>query len=225
MKPYYSDDYVQLFLGDCREILPHVSWDAMVCDPPYGVDLGFHAGASENRAGYLVKAGYSSYDDSPARFESEIVPAITEAIGQSKRALVFAAGHNAWLLPRPSALGGVYVPAGLGRHRWGFNCFHVALLYGSMPGLEKGARPSVMRSNAGAEANGHPCPKPIEWMTWAVDYASATSDTVLDPFAGSGTTLRAAKDLGRKAIGIEICEKYCEIAARRCSQEVLDLTT
>ncbi len=223
MKPYFQDSAVTIYHGDCREIMPALLWDTLICDPPYGVDLGFHAGASEHRAGYLVKAGYSVYDDSPQRFESEIVPVIVDAVAKSRSGLVFAAAHNAWLLPRPDALGGVYVPAGLGRHRWGFNCFHVALLYGSMPGLENGARPSVIRSNAGAEVNGHPCPKPIEWMAWAVDYASAIPDVVFDPFCGSGTTLRAAKDLGRRAIGIEIEERYCEIAARRCAQEVLEL--
>jgi site-specific DNA-methyltransferase (adenine-specific) len=69
----------------------------------------------------------------------------------------------------------------------------------------------------------HPCPKPVTFMRWVVERCTASADTVLDPFMGSGTTLRAAKDLGRRAIGIEIEERYCEIAARRLAQEVLPL--
>ena len=70
--------------------------------------------------------------------------------------------------------------------------------------------------------NGHPAEKPIEGMTWLIKNGG-DAQLILDPFMGSGTTLRAAKDLRRKAIGIEIEEKYCEIAVRRLQQEVLPL--
>ena len=70
-----------------------------------------------------------------------------------------------------------------------------------------------------SEGKSHPTQKPLPLMQWCVAF---TSGTVLDPFMGSGTTLRAAKDLGRKAIGVEIEERYCEIAAQRLSQQVLD---
>jgi site-specific DNA-methyltransferase (adenine-specific) len=69
----------------------------------------------------------------------------------------------------------------------------------------------------------HPTQKPLETASFPILYSTDPGDTVLDPFMGSGTTLRAAKDIGRRAIGIEIEERFCEIAAKRCAQEVLDL--
>lgn len=69
----------------------------------------------------------------------------------------------------------------------------------------------------------HPSPKPEQVMRRLVEVVTTAGQTVLDPFMGSGTTLRAAKDLGRRAIGIELEERYCEIAAKRCAQEVLAL--
>ena len=67
----------------------------------------------------------------------------------------------------------------------------------------------------------HPTQKPVALLKWCIERLPSSDHTILDPFAGSGTTLRAAKDLGRKAIGIEIEEKYCRIAANRLRQEVL----
>ncbi|KKK62925.1 hypothetical protein LCGC14_2999480, partial [marine sediment metagenome] len=65
----------------------------------------------------------------------------------------------------------------------------------------------------------HPSPRRLQHVNWLVRFFG--EESILDPFAGAGTTLRAAKDLGRKAIGIEIEEKYCEIAAKRLGQEML----
>jgi len=103
---------------------------------------------------------------------------------------------------------------------------HPILYYGKDPFLQdgKGGRPNSLRDEQpNREVIDHPCPKPIKWMRWAVSRASREGETILDPFMGSGTTLRAAKDLGRKAIGIELSERYCEIAVRRLQQSVLPL--
>jgi site-specific DNA-methyltransferase (adenine-specific) len=89
-------------------------------------------------------------------------------------------------------------------------------------GVKNGGQ-DAMAFNIGREAKyDHPSQKPYPFMTWLVQRLSDEGHTILDPFMGSGTTLRAAKDLRRKAIGIEIEEKYCEIAAKRLEQEVFD---
>lgn len=224
MTPYYDEAGVTIYHGDCREVLPTLRADALVVDPPYGVNLGNHGGANDGRADHvLVKGAYATYDDTPENFEAIVVPAITTALSKVERGIVFSAGHMMWSLPRPSAVGGVFLPAAVGRCAWGYNSFAHALLYGKAPDLHKGARPTGYASTAIAETNGHPCPKPLCWMKWAVMLVSRRGETVLDPFSGSGTTLRAAKDLDRRAIGIEIEERYCEIAAKRLAQGVLPL--
>ncbi len=100
------------------------------------------------------------------------------------------------------------------------------MAYGPDPylSLGLGARADLFIHTESSEKNGHPCPKPfILWEKLLLRGSPLKGQTIIDPFMGSGTTLRAAKDLGRKAIGIEIEEKYCEIAAKRMEQEVLPL--
>jgi DNA modification methylase len=106
---------------------------------------------------------------------------------------------------------------------WGFTCWQPILAYGCDPFLEKsmGSRPDVIEHSETSEKNGHPCPKPLGFWKRVLERGSVSGeDIVLDPFMGSGTTLRACKDSGRRCVGIEIEEKYCEIAANRLRQEV-----
>jgi site-specific DNA-methyltransferase (adenine-specific) len=223
MKPYFDNGQgIVIYHGDARDVLPEISADVLITDPPYGVNLGSHAGATDKRRDHvLVKAGYGSYADTPENFDAVVVPVIRNALAWTTRGVVFCADRMLWRLPPADAVGGVFLPAAMGRSKWGYTSFSLCLFYGTAPDLHKGAHPTGIRSTDSAVPNGHPCPKPISWMRWAVALASRPGETILDPFMGSGTTLRAAFDLGRRAIGIEIEERYCEIAARRLEQQTM----
>ncbi len=222
MTPYYDHAGVTIYHGDCREILPSLTADVLVTDPPYGVNLGKHGGANDRRAGELRRGAYASYDDTPENYLAIVVPAIALALSRVDRAAVFGCAPAIWSLPAPAAIGAVHIPAANGRSPWGFQNLAPVLLYGRAPDLNLGARNTVWRARGKSDPEiGHPCPKPVEWLIWLVGLTSRVGETVLDPFMGSGTTLRAAKDIGRRAIGIEIEERYCEIAAKRLSQEVM----
>ena len=214
-------DSVTLILGDCRDVLPSLRVDATVTDPPYGVNLGNHGAAKDRRVNrVLVKDGYGDYDDTPENYDAVVVPAIKAALAVSKRALVFCAMPQGWKLPVPDAMGGVYLPSGCGRNKWGFNCLAHYLLYGQAPALNLGAKPTSFESTATAEHKDHPCPKPVPWMVRAVMLASVEGETVLDPFMGSGTTGIACIRTGRKFIGIEFDPKHFQTAVERIQREL-----
>jgi len=204
-----------LYLADCLTVLPAIAADVLITDPPYGVNLGNHEGAKDNRLKHLTKQAYASYEDTPENYSAIVVPAIAKALELTGRGMVFGVPPAIWLLPAPDAIGGVYLPHSVGRNRWGFSSLAHCLLYGQAPGLEKGCRATAIRSTAVADKNGHPTPKPLQWMKWAVDLGSRRKGVVLDPFMGSGTTGVACADLGRKFIGIEMEPSYFEIACER----------
>lgn len=216
MKPYYEEPGITIYHGDCRDILPDLMADALVTDPPYGIELGTGSLTGLNKQHYLT------YEDSYENFVTLIVPRLTLALTKVKRGAIFT-GPHIHEQQKPDAIGGIYNPAANGRHKWGFKSFLPVLFYGTAASLEygRGSMHTALYSTEVAEKNGHPVNKPIKWMTWLINLSSIEKETVLDPFMGSGTTLRAAKDLGRHAIGIEIEEKYCEIAVKRLAQEVL----
>ena len=184
--------------------------------------MGVNKDMRSGKNGLAKRAYHGSYGDIYEEWMESVLPVIWESVKLAKRAAVFT-GPHLQDQPKASAIGGIYCPAGAGRHTWGLKTFLPVLLYGTAPNLNNGCKPNVLESSEQADDNGHPCPKPLGWMTWLVNLASEQSDIILDPFAGSGTTLRAAKDLGRIAIGIEVEERYCEIAANQLSQEVLNL--
>jgi site-specific DNA-methyltransferase (adenine-specific) len=229
MTPYYEHGGISIYHGDCREVLPQLRADVAITDPPYGVSLTKKT--SDYRDSEAFDGGESLrasvlYQDDPQHVRALIAAVMPVLLAAVDRAMVFSGTRLLFAYPEPAGVGCVFTPNGAGMSPWGFQCMHPVLFYGKDPHLAdgKGSLPNSWRTEQpNLEKFDHPCPKPIAWMRWAVNRASRMGETVLDPFAGTGTTLSAAKQLGRKAIGIEIEERYCEIAAKRLQQEVLPL--
>ena len=223
--PYFQTDDVTLYCGDCLHILPHLGKvDAVVTDPPYGVSF---SGKLTKRK--KMNGGYSSTPDNETTIDQVVVPAIKMCISRFPVVAAFSGTRNVWKYPEAAEIGGVFCGNGTGVGRWGFTCFNPVLFYGKCPYVSNGLgrRPNAFRgSGAGkdglADKNGHPCPKPLEWMLWAVSRSSLENSTVLDPFMGSGTTGVACVKTGRKFIGIELDPAYCEIAKQRIEKALAE---
>jgi site-specific DNA-methyltransferase (adenine-specific) len=209
--PYYVDGWVTIYHGDCRDVLPQLDFGAIVTDPPYGVNFAY-------TSRYADRAG--------ADYEA-LIAWLAWHVNHTEWAFVTPGVANIWRWPaadwvlcwhKPGSTRRADLPQPI-RPQGGFNEWEPILVYGRPRFMH-----DVYRLGAGPQPDTelHPCPKPLSLFRWLLGGAPA-EDVILDPFMGSGTTLRAAKDLGRRAVGIEIEERYCEIAARRCAQEVLDL--
>lgn len=198
MKPYYEHKGITIYHGDCRDILPSLAADVVVTDPPYGINFAGQPTKWQRRAGQAAEAWDAS---AFADIEMVVRAAPTVCIwGGNYYQLAPSRGWLVWIKPdAPPSM---------------------ASLELAWTNLDRNSRHIVHSISAtNAERVGHPTQKPRSVMSWCV--AQLPVGSVVDPFMGSGTTLVAAKDLGRKAIGIEIEERYCELAARRLSQEVL----
>lgn len=213
--PYYADESVTLYLGDCREITDWLKADVLVTDPPYGLPGGRH---SWHKRGIEQVHADATWDDLVLR------DAALTLWGDRPRAIF---GSPKMQEHAPAHRGAPLIwdkgaSPGMGDHTWPFGTsYEVIWINGD--GWAGSRRSSVIKSvhlPTAARAVGHPTPKPVGLMETLIAYAPP--GVIADPFAGSGSTLVAAKQLGRKAIGVELDEAYCEIAARRLSQGVLD---
>lgn len=213
MKPYFEDESVTIYYGDCRDILPalddpHV--EAVLTDPVWPKPLPCLAGATEPDALLRYVADWTA---SHAR---RLIVQVSVLTDPRWFVLIPAA------LPfQRSCLLEYARPAYRGRHL----SADVAYIFGDCPSSRPGrhilpGRMMAVDPRDTRRRNGHPTPRKFEHVRWLVNWY-AGDGLILDPFCGSGTTLRAAKDLGRKAIGIEIEESYCEIAAKRMAQAVM----
>lgn len=209
-EPYYADEFCTIYCGDSRELLPLLDADVMVTDPPYG-----YAYAS-NWNGPAVKfRGQQIANDHDVSARGDVI----EAWG-ARPALVF----GSWKRPRPEATREVLIwdkgdALGMGdlKMPWGPSHEEIYVLGSGFVGHRSASvlrfqRPMGMQMQ-------HPNEKPISLMRELI--GKCPPGTIIDPFMGSGSTLRAAKDLGRKCIGIEVDPKWCEVAVKRLAQENL----
>ena len=250
MKPYYEHAGITIYHGDALDILPKIeAVDVVVTDPPFASDvyLKLRSPNTHEGSGTPMRLGIRNHQYSNGSLQklgAGVIGTSEGVIGGC--AIEFARIVKRWALVFSDVESihewrAAMLAAGLRYVRTG-----AWIKLDAMPQFS-GDRPSVgfepctimhkdcaMRWNGGGmpatwiygickiDRPEHPCPKPLDLMKKLVSLFPDEGETVLDPFMGSGTTLRAAKDLGRKAIGIEINEAYCEIAAKRLSQEVLE---
>lgn len=212
-EPYYRDDQVTLWHGDCLEIDAWLTADVLVTDPPYGV------------------AHLSGWDAPTRAIANDATvharDAVLAAWGR-KPAAIF----GTWKAARPANVRHLVVwdksdgtGCGMGDLDAAWGNSHEEIYF--LGEWKRGQRPrqaSVIRSSTGMRslsgAVGHPTPKPVPLMERII--LQSPPGSIADPFAGSGATLLAARNLGRRAIGVEMEERYCEIIARRLDQQCFD---
>ncbi len=225
VKWYYHDDYTAIAHGDAREIVPTLGRSALLLtDPPYGLNSG--AGSSNSPQRARGKSAYraTDWEDTPEYIKSVVVPVVKTALEKCDRGIITPGCKCLFFYPPTDCFGGMWHPAASSYSRWGAQTIQPILYYGKDPRQGKtGVTPNGRQCNEHAPKNGFPCPKPVKFWTWLANKGALRGETILDPFAGSGTTGRCAKDLGCKAILIDREEYACEIAAKRMGQEVLAL--
>lgn len=222
-KAYYSDDFVVLLHGDCLEVTEWLEADVLVTDPPYGIAWSRPALKSAKRQ--AASPGIRNDDSTHARD-------VALALWGNRPALVFgslradypAEWRRMLVFEKPDIATGL-----MGQRLPWFANWEPIFVLGKWPDqtptrsavVKTGERTASGYSGYTTRA-GHSHAKPLDTMHLLI--SACPSGTIADPFAGSGSTLVAAKALGRKAIGVELEERYCEIAARRLAQDVLDFT-
>lgn len=229
MKPYYEHSGITIYHGDCREVLPqldHDKADLLLADPPYGIDFRSQAPGGRTVAGDDTHAAVRALRE--ALFHSAMV------LRADAHVLLFC-GWQGWAAFYEATSAYYTVRNALIWHKGGGGAGNILsnyirdyeiLIYAAgfkgRPIGGEGSYSSVLPFSKPGRNRFHPTEKPVALLSHLIRRHSPAGGFVLDPFMGGGSTLVASAMEGRKAIGIEIEERYCEIAAQRLGQEVLD---
>ena len=232
MKPYYQDEAVTMYHGDCREVLPALSSgsvDLVLSDPPYGIGSRSlrRAGPEHQKARFAPMQG----DDSLTAL-ADAMPHVDRLLRPDRHAYLFASPArigqaidltNAFWRVKNVLVWDKGNAGTKGDLKAGYGVNWEAIVYANKGRRSlNGPRPRcIYRYDWSANRDPvHPTVKPVGLLQWLIGKSADEGEVVLDPFMGSGTTLRAAKDLHRRAIGVEVEERYCETAARRMAEGV-----
>jgi site-specific DNA-methyltransferase (adenine-specific) len=202
--PYYDEDGITIFHGDCREVDAWLSADVLATDPPYGIAFksGWTGSAIANDETLAARdAVLAAWGDRPSLVFGS--PGRAEPQG--------VVGRLVWHRPG-SGMGDLSLP-------WKPDWEIVYVLGSGFVGTRRGSAVLTYPWDVFRGSALHPHQKPLGLMRDLL--AKCPPGAIADPFMGSGSTLRAAKDLGRRAIGVELDERYCEVAAKRLAQGVL----
>lgn len=213
--PYYDADGITLYLGDCTEVTEWLVADVLVTDPPYGIAW---AKGLNKAAGSRAHAGIANDHDTAIRDQALSMAARMPAVVFGSLAAPFPARVKQTLVwQKPNDAGVVGSVTGFRRD------IEAVFLVGDWPqrtvqwsSVLRSRASMVGGSNSPAGRTGHPHSKPLDLMEQLI--AACPPGTVADPFAGSGATLLAARAQGRRAIGVELREPYCELIASRLAQ-------
>jgi hypothetical protein len=212
MQPYYSDNWVTIYHANVFDFLrdSRIGAHTLISDPVWPNAIKVLHGAEDpfglfrrywESAPLPIRAGVQMGCDSDPRFLSAI-PASLD---------FFRVADLQYICP--------------GRKGRLLQSGDIAYLFGPPPRSCPGKRviPGFNKSKTVGKETKHPCPRHLDHVSWLVNWWSEPEDLIFDPFMGSGTTLLAAKNAGRRAIGVEIEESYCEMAAERMGQMVLGI--
>jgi site-specific DNA-methyltransferase (adenine-specific) len=235
--PYYSQDGITIYHADCWDVLPTLetgSIDLVLTDPPYSsLDVEVSVGTTTRLIGRDQLAGKRLASSNGRRWFSTIAPddlagiwpECQRVLSDSGALYVFADVKSGLdLFPALNPANVIVWDKGAIGMGYNWRRMHEWIAFCPMAGhkLRNAGQGDILRYS-GVFEKIHPTQKPVGLLRAILLNSTDPGHAVLDPFMGSGSTLRAAKDLGRKATGIEIEERYCEIAARRLQQEVLSL--
>ena len=207
--PYYSDDRVTIYHGDSRLVLPQLTGiDAIIADPPYNVGYNYGDGVDDRQ----TRQDYQGWCHSWFWWAKRLAKRIAISPGIANVGMWHAIEQPDWILCW-------HKPAAMGRCSFGFTNWEPVLCWGKPVNQSVDVFTATIIPDAAVE--GHPCPKPLRWGRELIERLTVEDEVVLDHFMGSGTTIVAAKYSGRRAIGIEIEERFCEMAVKRLRQGVL----